>query len=496
MTWQLITCTPRPHHSHALHARWSLLAPCLCALSLLAGLSAHSMIAWAQTVEVSTPQLSAKERAKAAFKKGSQAFAKERWSEALAHFEEAYQAYPVPLMMFNIASTYERLGDLQTAVERYEAFVATGKDSDGDAAARLKVIKERLATWAELRLTSIPSNALVFVGKELDRARGKTPLTLRLPPSMTQSLTLSAEGYLSKTITPRFKPNEKRSLKVELQGEPAFVRVLGTPKEATVKVSGQGPQGPSGLPFTQELSVGVYELEISASGYVPQRRTVTLTPVHSKSAPLVVEVTLSSSEGVALLNLTADQEGALLFIDGKPAGQTPLSSPLKLKQGTHLIELKGAEGGLYSERVVLKAGATQFVDAKLSTGFTFTRQHVGYTLASVGSAALIGGLISGGVALASSGELEECRANFRCGRGQGELDLAQEVRAYSSAADWMMGLGFALAAGGATLILLDSAEGPTPTGPTLTPSAGSPTKASLGLSPTRGGLSAVGGFTF
>ena len=492
MTWPMTSRTLRPHLGRFLvRALQRVALPWLCLVSLTA-LCATPKPALAQAGAV---KLSAKERAKLAFRKGSQAFAKKQWAEALSSFEEAYQAYPLPLMMFNIASAYERLGDLQTAAERYEAFIATGKD-DGDAASRLKVIKEQLATWAELRLRSTPPGASVYVGQGRTRSRGKTPITLMLPPNQTQSLTLTYQGYLDKTLTPRFKANERRALKVQLQGEPAFVRVLGTPQEAKVSVSGQASKGGAGLPYTQELSVGVYELEISAPGYVPQRRTVTLKPVHNKGAPLVVEVTLASSEKVALLNLTADQDGALLFVDGKPAGQTPLSSPLKLKQGEHLIELKGVDGGLYSERVTLKAGATEFVNARLSSGFSFTQQHIGYTLASVGGAALIGGLISGGVALSSSSDLDDCRANFRCARGQGELDLAQEVRAYSSAADWMVGLGLALAAGGVTMIILDqSNQAPLPSSPEVTPSV-APVKASFLLSPTRGGLSAVGGFTF
>lgn len=494
MTWSLTSCTYERLCSWSRLSTWTGVLRCaLSCLLAISVLSSSPSLLMAQGGQ-EKPALSAKERAKIAFKKGSQAFAKEQWSEALTYFEEAYQAYPLPLMMFNIASTYERLGDLPTAIERYQAFVATGKD-DGDAANRVKTLTERLASWAELRLSSIPSQAEVYIGNERKRSRGKTPLTLRLPPQQTLALTLVAEGYLSKTITPRFKPQEQQSLKVQLKGKPAFVRVLGTPQEAMVKVSGQ-EGGKKGLPFTQELTAGIYELEISAPGYVPQRKTVTLTSVHKQDAPLVVEVKLASSEGVALLNLTADQDGALLFVDGKPAGQTPLSSPLKLKQGEHLIELKGAKGGHFVKKVTFKAGATQFVNAQLSSGFTFTQKHIGYTLASLGVASLIGGFISGGMALSSSGDLDECRADFKCNRAQGELDLAQEIRAYTGAADWMIGIGFALAAGGATLILLDQTDPPPSLDPPTTTPPNPQPKAYFSLSPTLGGLNAVGGFTF
>jgi len=493
-----------PLLSAPLVSLWRLIAPlALVSVALVLAPARPSLAQGAQPAQANTGKLSAKERAKIAFRQGSQAFSKERWAEALDRFEEAYQAYPLPLMIFNIASTYERLGDLPKALERYEAFIATGKD-DGDAAARVKAIKGQLEAWSELRLSSEPSGAEVFVGSTAARPRGKTPLTLKLPANQTLSITLKKSGYLNQSLSPRLSPKGRRTLKVTMKGEPAFVRVLGAPKEATVKVNGKTLEGATGLPFTRELGVGVYELEISAPGYIPQRKTITLKKVHSEGAPLVIEVSLASSERVALLNLTADQEGALLFVNGQPAGQTPLSAPLKLKQGEHLIELKGAQGGLYSERVTLKNGETKRVHAQLSSSLRFTKRHIGYTLASVGAASLIGGLISGGLALSSSGELEDCRASFACARRQGELDLAQELRAYSSAADWMLGLGLALAAGGVTLVWIDMRA--TQLKPSLNPEPSAETavsgsaddrfKARFSLSPSPGGLSAVGGFNF
>lgn len=444
----------------------------------------------------SRKKLSAKDRAKRDFKRGSDAFAKEQWGRAVRYFERAYRAYPLPLMMYNIASAYERLGDLPTALERYQAFVATGKD-DGDAAARVRVITEQLKSWAELRLSSEPARARVYVESKRAPARGKSPTTLKLPPNQRLTLIVARKGYQDERLTVSLKPKEQRSLKVNLKGKPAFLRVIGAPRDAEVKVDGE--RVAAGLPITREVRVGAHELEVMAPGFVPQRQRVTLTSQHKRDAPLTIEVNLASSEGVALISINADQEGALIFVDGQPRGQTPLSGPLQLSEGSHLIELKGASGGLFSERIKIKAGESRALQVTLAQGEGWGRARVGLTLASVGGAALISGLISGGLALSSSSDLDACRQDFNCARAQGELNLAQEVRAYAEASDWLMLTGALLGGAGVGLYLMS-----TPSTPRVTPSVeANPSatpppapSASFSVSPLLGGLTATGRFTF
>ena len=420
----------------------------------------------------------AKSVAKAAYAEGKAAFTAEDWPKALADFERAYQAYPLPLMLFNIASTYERMGDLPTALERYKAFVQTGKDSDGDAGKKVKELEGRLAGWVSARVTSRPAGAQVRVGDARFPPRAQTPATLLLPPSQDLTLILSLSGYEEARLARRFLPKESPLIDATLKGKPAFVRVIGSPREAEVRAGGEVLRG---LPATRDLGVGAHELEVVAAGYLPERRAVTLTQAHTEAAPLVVEVTLSSSAGVGLLNLTADEEGAVLFIDGRPSGQTPFSAPIQLPEGSHLIELKGS-GGRFETAVRVKTGETVTLNASLGEQGLITRPRVGLTLASLGAAALVAGAVSGALALSASGDLDECRANFRCARGQGELDRAQAVRAYSNAADLLMVFGAVVGGGGAALYLL-SREPAAP-------------QATLGISPLPGGGAAVGSLSF
>lgn len=55
--------------------------------------------------------------------KGGELFRAEKWAEARAKWEEAYQLNPNPTLLFNIASTYRREGDNPKALEFYKKYL-------------------------------------------------------------------------------------------------------------------------------------------------------------------------------------------------------------------------------------------------------------------------------------------------------------------------------------------------------------------------------------
>ena len=429
-------------------------------------------------------QLSAKKKAQRSFKQGRVAYNQGHFEASLRHFEEAYRTYPLPLMLFNIASVYERLGLLPLAIEKYKAFIASGKDKRGEGAAKVSALEKKISGWVDAVITTDASVEVRYggpTGPEL----GTTPLTLTLPPNRPIDLYLiprSGQSF-TKTITLSDAPKLQR-VKVKLTKQSAFVRVIGSPPQAEVRI---GDIQAKGLPALIELTVGDHEIELLSPGYLPTHRSISLTSVHSRSAPLTLEVDLRTSEGVGLIALQVESDGTLLFIDGQPAGQSPFSEPLELPEGDHLIELKGPKGEQYSEQVNLKTGQTVNIDVSFDQASSlFTTQHISYGLMGVGGVSLITGIVLGAVALNTSNSLEDCRAHDLCARRQGELDRADAVRVYALSADILIGLGAALGAAGGVLYWLN--QGSTPS---IVPGS-----TDVQVSPTVGGLMIDGRIAF
>ena len=178
----------------------------------------------------------AKDIAKTAFKRGRVAFNDKRYIEALLSFEEAYQSYPLPLMLYNIANVYERLNLLPQALNQYRSFIATGKDKTGEAADKVKRLEEKLKDWVLVLISSEPTGAEVRLVDQRLPALGKTPVSLRLPPQRVLNVILTPQRgeVISKEITLKTTP-PNQSLNLKIPQKEAWVRVIGSPRQAKVR---------------------------------------------------------------------------------------------------------------------------------------------------------------------------------------------------------------------------------------------------------------------
>lgn len=404
-----------------------------------------------------------KAKAKRYFKVGNEAYQKGQYPQALDALEKAYQNFPLPVMLLNIADTYAKMGQYPQALERYASFVRTGQDQDGVGARKLKALEKKISTWVPVRITSQPSGAQVYIDHLDYPAWGTTPFTTQLPPQKALTLTFKKTGYehLKKTQTLVSQPNSTspQVISSQLQGKPAYVSILGMPKNLKVKVKGKEYRG---LPQTQNLGVGQYVLEFYAPNHLPEKRTITLTSLHTQTAPLTLEVALKSSKGLGLLTLKVDQKEVLTLIDGHPAGETPMIDPLELIEGQHTIELRGKKGQQHRQSFMITKGKTTHLEIKLDESPFLTQSRVGVSLLVLSGSMLVGSLVSGGLAWSSTGDLDECRTTFQCHRKQGELNLAQEIRGYTQAADWLLGSGIILGSIGAYLYFSQSSNSSTP----------------------------------
>lgn len=408
-----------------------------------------------------------KQLAKSAFKKGKVAFDEGRYSDALLSFDEAYQHFPLPLMLYNIANVYERLNLYPQALTKYKAFIRTGKDSNGEAEKKMKVIEEKIKDWPEVLLTSTPSGASLRLYSDEHPILGQTPLKQKLPVLEELPIYLTpAEGETIKKFVTVRPDLLRQTININLPKRAAYIRVIGSPSVAQVK---SGDVRKNGLPALLKLSVGDHDIDLLASGYLPIKKSVSLRSVHTKEAPLTLEIQLQSSEGVTLVALNVSADGALLFIDGLPQGQSPFNDPIELSEGEHLIELKGPKGEEFQETLSLKAGETTQLTVDFDTAKLFlTKERVTLGLVSLGGASLLTGLVLGSIALNANGNLEDCRAHELCARRQGEIDRAQAVRTYALSADILTSLGLIIGGTGGVMYWLDHRS--TPVAPPIKPS--------------------------
>lgn len=149
--------------------------------------------------------------ARAHYATGIEYYDRAQYRLAAREFEEAYRLAPRPPLLYDIARSCQKLGDLGRAVEFYEAYLLAAP-----SALETELINGSLATMrprvAEVRITSRAKVAALFVDGEPRRmdARGALWVT-----AGRRSFALRSEGALEAVVHVELRGGERRSLTLD-----------------------------------------------------------------------------------------------------------------------------------------------------------------------------------------------------------------------------------------------------------------------------------------
>jgi tetratricopeptide (TPR) repeat protein len=119
-------------------------------------------------------------KALALYQEGDRRYAEGRYEEAVDLFKQAYELSPQPLLLFNLANSYERLAAYADAAEALAGYIDSGQADDIDTLRqRLHQIRQRAAVAARRereiaalreRPTSCPAAVCPVDSEEPDRS--------------------------------------------------------------------------------------------------------------------------------------------------------------------------------------------------------------------------------------------------------------------------------------------------------------------------------------
>jgi tetratricopeptide (TPR) repeat protein len=216
------------------------------------------------------------------------------------------------------------------------------------------------------------------------------------------------------------------------------------------------------VPLIREVEPGAHRVEVSARGYFSE--TQTATAVEGKF--IVVEMALRPRP--ALLSV-ATESGAMVFVDGRPMGVTPLPGPLQLPAGKHFISVSKRGRKPWSKEITLARGDQVAVQAPLGT--TTQRRASYWVLGTAGATATAAGVAT---FLAFSADRDLADLEHRRTTQGLTLDEFARYRELREVRDdrrsfalGLWGTGGAIAVTGALLYWLDTprAEAPLPGAP-------------------------------
>lgn len=155
--------------------------------------------------------------ARAAFERGVNAYAAERWEEALGAFQEAYRVAPHPSVRVNMANCYVHLARPVEALDHFERFLFEIGD-EGDPAQKREVrrqIEELRGQIGETFLRIHPEGATVTIDGHTTR---RAPILDALKLSAgTHHVEVSMDGYATVDRDFEVEGGERHELRIELE---------------------------------------------------------------------------------------------------------------------------------------------------------------------------------------------------------------------------------------------------------------------------------------
>lgn len=207
------------------------------------------------------------------------------------------------------------------------------------------------------------------------------------------------ERYLADPRVSGERRREAEALVAELRAQIVDVTLAELPDGARVVVDGRwvgdAPLGP--IPMV----TGRHLVEITADGFVPARREVSIAAGMEAEIP----IPLIASPKNCMVLIDANVLGAAVRIDGEAAGETPVAA--KLAGGGHSLEVTAPGYLPYRGELAVTAGQTRHVEIELSRvpKEAIHRKWWPWTILGLGVA---GGATAAGIVLGSRAEDPYC----------------------------------------------------------------------------------------
>lgn len=290
--------------------------------------------------------------------------ARRQFRRAITTLNKLYRLLPETRYLSQLAGCYQRLKKPFNALVLYAEYLRRERDP-----------KKRAAVKREVTRLAIP------IGRTANRhkARGRLKDALKyflvlfratgIDSHLLEAGTLYEQlqrpflamrvytDLQSRQTTPEIAkqiPHRIAALKLQLYKTHGEVRISTTPPGASIIVAGKTHLETT--PATIWLSHGKHELVLK-KGSREVRRIVDV------SAGLrVVDVAIGEA---GYLRLVCHHVGAIVTVDNRMIGRTPLASPIPLSPGKHLLEIRAESGDAFAREIDVAANQTITVTAVL-----------------------------------------------------------------------------------------------------------------------------------
>ena len=292
------------------------------------------------------------------FRRGVDFYRQRRFEDALAEFFSSNRLVKNRNVILNIARCFEQLKQYEEAYRYYYEVLGESPSKEDK-----QVVDDSLARLAPrvalLQVDSDPPGADVYIDRKDLGSRGLTPRALALPPGKVRVI-LSLAGHRDATREVEVAQGTQAKVKLPLEFIYGYVVMKGTPEGAAVRVDKSDGEPDGVVPGRLTVKPGRHILNVGAEGFISVQVPVDALP----DQPREVSVALAPlPPPTGNLVVTANRDGALVKVDGKETGFTPVVLPLT--EGRHKVTVSFEDLKPFEEEVKMKVGEQTWVKADL-----------------------------------------------------------------------------------------------------------------------------------
>jgi hypothetical protein len=361
------------------------------------------------------------------FMRANQLYRLGNYQEALLIYQAALDLHQEPVILYNMAQTYEKLREPAMAALFFDRYLKL-RPKAGDRKAVLRRIKS-LKRQAKLSVdvTSYPPGAAIYVGSRAGGVKGRTPFELKLPLGK-QKIILELSGFLPEERTIEVRLDQRNLVDVQLRRR-SSIKVSSDVPGATVYIAGDEPREHHRTPHLFEVEPGRYPIAVELEGYHPVKRQVEVES--GEQISLLVNLKPLPRYGQVQIE---GEAGAQVLVEGRTFSHLPMQ-PKPIPVGNHSVSVTREGYRTWEGKLTVLPDRLTVARVKLSPIRGPVTQGIIYGSAGLSAAALVTGGVFGFLALSTE-------RNFRGGPNP-ELQRSGSTQALT--ADILFGVSAALA---------------------------------------------------
>lgn len=263
-----------------------------------------------------------------------------------------------PCKIRDVAKGTHRIDLKMAGYADWKQSVVISADKDTFLTARLR---DERPSNGSLSVKTYPDGAYVYLNNQY---AGKTPCEINNLEKGEYAVEIRKHGYENWRQTHMVQAGINDTITARLAEIPKISRlfVKTNPEDAAVKLLN------ANLRFYQGMELqngGVYQLEVSASGYETQQRRITINPGEDAHVDVRLARIQDTSMMTGGISVQSAPEGAIWYFEGRYRGATP-GNMENLKQGRYTVVVKKDGYEDWTRLVTISPGETVSVEARLN----------------------------------------------------------------------------------------------------------------------------------